>query len=428
MTLTRGDLLPNVRCASRTSPRFPLDALGGDHLLMVFLGSTRAAPGRRLLDAVLGRAPDLLDKGLGLCLVTVDPRDRAADALGSVDPRVTVLWDEDRAVFRRFGLETDAPDSGATGHRVLHIGVVVATHGLRFRAFVTADPATDFPDRLSRAIATLPPREVTRPAVRQAPVLQIPEVFDRGLCRRLIAGYESTGGTESGFMRDQDGKTRGVLDPRTKRRRDCMVEDEGLRLEVREALIGRAVPEIAKAFAFEASRIERYLVACYDAADRGFFNAHRDNVSRATAHRRFAMSINLNSGGSEDGQIESDGFAGGALCFPEYGPATFVPAPGDAVVFSCSLLHAAQPVTKGRRFVFLTFFYDEAAARIRQANRHFLDTESTERAGGMPNTIVAATPDAPAAIPGADATLPLHWASVAAGAPSANGPAEAAAR
>ncbi|HSA82007.1 MAG TPA: hypothetical protein VLE23_14415, partial [Geminicoccaceae bacterium] len=41
-------------------------------------------------------------------------------------------------------------------------------------------------------------------------------------------------------------------------------------------------------------------------------------------------------------------------------------------VFSCSLLHEAQPVTAGRRYAFLPFLYDEAAARIRVANNRYL--------------------------------------------------------
>jgi peroxiredoxin len=41
--------------------------------------------------------------------------------------------------------------------------------------------------------------------------------------------------------------------------------------------------------------------------------------------------------------------------------------------FFCSLLHAAQPVTQGTRYCFLPFLYDEAAAKIREENRVFVD-------------------------------------------------------
>jgi hypothetical protein len=42
------------------------------------------------------------------------------------------------------------------------------------------------------------------------------------------------------------------------------------------------------------------------------------------------------------------------------------------VVFSCSLLHQALPVTKGERFAFLPFLYDDAAAKIREENLKYL--------------------------------------------------------
>ena len=42
------------------------------------------------------------------------------------------------------------------------------------------------------------------------------------------------------------------------------------------------------------------------------------------------------------------------------------------MVFSCSLLHEATPVTRGQRYAFLPFFYDEAGEEIRQRNLHKL--------------------------------------------------------
>ncbi len=75
------------------------------------------------------------------------------------------------------------------------------------------------------------------------------------------------------------------------------------------------------------------------------------------AHRRFAVSINLNAD-----------FDGGEISFPEYSPQTFKAAPGTAVVFSASILHQVSRVTRGRRYVFLTFLFDEDAERLRQAN------------------------------------------------------------
>lgn len=38
------------------------------------------------------------------------------------------------------------------------------------------------------------------------------------------------------------------------------------------------------------------------------------------------------------------------------------------MIFSCSLLHQVTAVTRGRRYAYLPFLYDEAAARQREAN------------------------------------------------------------
>ena len=75
------------------------------------------------------------------------------------------------------------------------------------------------------------------------------------------------------------------------------------------------------------------------------------------AFRQFAVSLNLNTGDYEGGELE----------FPEFGDALYLPAIGAAAVFSASLLHAARPVTKGRRYVLLTFLHDQAAEARRLA-------------------------------------------------------------
>ncbi|MBS0364117.1 MAG: 2OG-Fe(II) oxygenase, partial [Proteobacteria bacterium] len=141
-----------------------------------------------------------------------------------------------------------------------------------------------------------------------------------------------------------------------KRRRDILITDEALQATLRDRLSRRLFPMIARGLGFEVTRIERYVVACYDAADKAVFHAHRDSTTQGTAHRRFACSINLNSD-----------FTGGDLRFPEFGRKTYRPPAGGAVVFSCSLLHEATRVTQGRRYAFLPFFFDEAGQRVREA-------------------------------------------------------------
>ncbi len=108
------------------------------------------------------------------------------------------------------------------------------------------------------------------------------------------------------------------------------------------------MPEIQKAFAYKANRFEGFKIGCYTGDDAGFFAAHRDNLSPATAHRAFALSLNLNA---------PEHYDGGGLRFPEYGPDLYRPRRGEALVFSGSHLHEVQPVTRGSRFVLLSFLF-----------------------------------------------------------------------
>ncbi len=197
-----------------------------------------------------------------------------------------------------------------------------------------------------------------------APVLVVPNVFEPEFCQRLIAYYRTQGGAASGVTKqDTDGRTFVALDDAFKRRSDCLIEDAALRDAAMQRIYWRLAPMIERAFMWRPTRMERYLVARYDAENGGFFRAHRDNTTHGTAHRRFAVTINLNV----------TDYDGGDLRFPEFGPRTYRAPTGGAVVFSCAMLHEATPVTRGERFAFLPFLYDDTGARLREANNKYLD-------------------------------------------------------
>jgi predicted 2-oxoglutarate/Fe(II)-dependent dioxygenase YbiX len=229
----------------------------------------------------------------------------------------------------------------------------------------------DAPEPLFTGIAAgLPPLSAHAGTPLVAPALIVPRVFEPEFCRRLIDVYEARGGTLSGVMRDIDGRTVGVFDG-MKRRRDVSLEsDPELQREIRTRIKRSVIPMIARTYQLRPTRMERYIVACYDAIEGGFFRPHRDNETLGTAHRRFACSINLNA----------EAFEGGDLRFPEFGPRTYRPPTGGAVVFACNLLHEATPVTRGRRYAFLPFFYDEEGHRIREANSAFMASDPVEAA------------------------------------------------
>jgi hypothetical protein len=201
-----------------------------------------------------------------------------------------------------------------------------------------------------------------------APVLIAPRILEPELSRRLIALHEADGGRFTGVMRDEGERTVAIMDE-LKRRRDVLIEDADLLAALKDRLERRLFPLIERSFSFRATRIERYVVSCYDAEDQAVFHPHRDSTTLGTAHRRFACSINLNAD-----------FEGGDLRFGEFGLATYRPPAGGAVVFSCALLHEATRVTRGRRYAFLPFLYDEAAAQGLAAYEARLESATTEPA------------------------------------------------
>jgi peroxiredoxin/predicted 2-oxoglutarate/Fe(II)-dependent dioxygenase YbiX len=349
-----GEPAPWFSCRTRARDAFSFDTVAGRHIVLSFLGSGAAPEAQALLEAVRAARARFNDTTLAFFGVSTDPADVDRALLADAIPGVRFFWDFDRGVSELYGaVAADGSYRGVT---------YVLDPGLRVVAMLPlAEPkhAATLVSLLER-LPALPAAEVARP---HAPVLVVPRIFEPALCRDLIAYYERLGGLDSGFMRDVDGKTTGIIDYAHKRRRDREIEDETLRRACMVRMHDRLAPEIEKAFQFRATRMERYIVSCYDADEGGYFKPHRDNNTKGTAHRRFAVSLFLNSGE----------YQGGYLRFPEFGSALYAAPSGGAVVFSCSMLHEATPVSGGRRYMFLPFLYDDAAARVREENQKYLE-------------------------------------------------------
>jgi peroxiredoxin/predicted 2-oxoglutarate/Fe(II)-dependent dioxygenase YbiX len=362
-----GEPAPWFTARSPVNPRFVFDTAAGRYVVLCFFGSAADPVSRGVVDGLLGRA-GFDGQSRAFFGVSIDPEDERQGRVRERAPGANLFWDFDREVSRQYGALVADPSGG----EVFRSHTLVLDPRLRVLAAVPfGDDAAAHVARVDEVLGQLPPIGQPFAARPQAPVLVVPYVFEPELCRTLMRYYDDRGGEESGFMREVDGKTVAVHDHGHKRRRDQAIEDEPLRKACMVRLHDRLAPEIHKAYQFRATRVERYIVACYDAADGGHFRAHRDNTTKGTAHRRFAVSLHLNTGE----------FEGGALRFPEFGPALYTAPPGGAVVFSCSLLHEATPVTKGRRYMFLPFLYDDEAARIREQNLKFVGDGSARPAG-----------------------------------------------
>jgi peroxiredoxin/predicted 2-oxoglutarate/Fe(II)-dependent dioxygenase YbiX len=356
--LTPGDPAPSVMQRNSSNDRYNLDLAAGRTLVLCFFASSTTPHAAAVLAAVKKRRDLFDDVHAAFFGVTHDRDDEAKRRVDTIMPGYRFFWDHDDLIARAYGV---APAEGEDG---LYLNRwVIINPMMRITAVIPfRQDQTDIAQALDH-IARLPRAGRVAGLDVQAPVIVLDNIFDPDTCRRLIASYDAADRDLSGVMREIGGRTRLVLDDNHKRRRDHMIEDENERKFVTALIRRRIVPQIEKIHQFHATRIERYLVACYAAEDAAHFRPHRDNTTKGTAHRRFAVSINL-----------SDDFDGGEIQFPEYGSRGFRALAGGAVVFSCSLLHAVTQVTRGRRYAFLPFLYDDAAAAIREQNKQFLDT------------------------------------------------------
>jgi len=189
------------------------------------------------------------------------------------------------------------------------------------------------------------------------PVLVVPEVLSRAECRRLIDLCEAPGWptrSVGDHMQEKGNYKIEVNDYGRVDRVDYVVQDAETTGFLDARMARRLIPEIRKVFQYPVTRRERFHIARYEGARGGFQHGHRDNPTPELAHRRFALSLNLNT----------EEYDGGALRFPEYGEQRYRAEAGSALVFSSSLLHEVLEVTSGRRYVLLSHLYgDDSGAQ-----------------------------------------------------------------
>lgn len=367
--LAPGQPVPWFHAAALSgNPRYAIDTAAGRWAVMLFLGDGAHPNGASALRLLAANRALFDDHNACFFGVSTCPDDVAERRIAQALPGVRWFLDHDYAVSKA----CDA--TGAKGGAATY-----EPHWLLLDPMLRVRSRAALADG-EQIMAELRALLAGPPGLPTAPVLVVPGVFPPALCRHLIGLYEADGGTASGFMRDVDGVTTTVHDPRHKRRADFILRDQQLIDGLKARLLVALFPIIQRAFQFEVTRVERSIVCCYDAEEGGHFRPHRDNTTVGTAHRRFACTLNLNA----------EEYDGGDLRFPEFGPQTYRAPTGGAVVFSCSLLHEARPVTRGRRYAFLPFLYDEEAARLRDRNLAQVSPELQTYRSGLASEPVAA--------------------------------------
>jgi predicted 2-oxoglutarate/Fe(II)-dependent dioxygenase YbiX len=320
-----GDKAPGFVGATASGRFYSLDAQAGRPALIVALGSLAPQAARRTFDA-MGEALN----GCGLDLVPIAPMSPGFSA-AFADPAAR----EALIIADAGGLESLQIDDRPAVMAIDRSGRIVALEPL-------ASPCDAA--RIARAVAPLVRSDPAAVRASAAPLLVVPNILAPTRCRAFIDHFEASP-HEPGRMASYDAGAVHKLDASLKHRRDIeLAAGTPLHGEVLDAMARRCVPEIKRAFQKDVGYADRILIARYD-DDGGYFKRHRDNALPHTAFREFAVSINLNT----------HEYEGGELRFPEFDDAGYSAAAGAAMIFSASLLHEAAPVTKGRRYVILSF-------------------------------------------------------------------------
>lgn len=308
----------------------------GKPILLVFCRD----PAGGALDALVGHQVPLADDAHVFAICAAAPAVVATIA-DRLQPKFPLLADGN-------GRVTDAflGASQATGDDV---AIVLDPNQ---RVLASFDPRRQ-PDWPAAAAAILRPTGPGEPREHRelAPVLIVPRMLEPDQCRRLIDIWTTGGHEEGAVLSTRDGAAADVLNYASKKRLDHKVKDPALTKELTFTLGPRIATEAFRAFHFQDFRLEPFFIVRYDAERRDFFRPHRDNLIPELALRRFALTVNLN-----------DDYDGGGLRFPEYGPHFYRPPAGGGILFSCSLLHEATPVSAGQRFALLTFLRAREAA------------------------------------------------------------------
>ena len=254
--------------------RLAFDPFPGRHIALAFLGSA-SGRGPEAALAALEANRRLVDEGRAAFFAVVSERGSGPEIAHEARfPSIRFLWDGDETA-RAFGVD---------------LSWVILDPMLRV---IDVAPLEDT-DRALPQLNGSPPHRPFDPCA-PAPILTLAHVFEPELCAHLVDGFERAGGKESGFMQDQDGRSVENFDDGWKRRRDFHLTDPQLIANLRARIGRRICPEIKKAFQIRLTRIERDLVARYDSETGGHFGPHRDDTGMSVAHRRFAVSINLNA-------------------------------------------------------------------------------------------------------------------------------------
>jgi hypothetical protein len=304
--------------ATLTDHRDRIEDLGARSFLVVPAGPAAAPLAGTAGLPGLGGGP----RATGIVGIPVAGAPAPARDIGELKAGAMRLMDNSGDGFALVGGANDAPTLLVVGANLHAIDRINGEAG-----------SEAFENLLSRIERRARDPRLNTPAIHP-PVLAVPDVFSAADNAHLMSVFHTRG---QEFVEPGHSVDHWVVETDTQ-------------AFITERLRTRLFPEIQKAFNYPITRHERYRIARYEGERGGERMGHRDNVEPSVAHRRFAVTINLNA---ED-------YEGAELRFPEFSDQLYKPASGTAIVFSCSLLHEVVDMRAGSRFAMLAFLFGDS--------------------------------------------------------------------
>jgi peroxiredoxin len=343
--LSVGDIVPPIRLPARDGTTVAIDAddIVGNYIVLILCPDVSSPKAASALKYFKARFNVLVSAGAKLFLICQLRQHSALGLVEALGLPFPILFDPGGMTFDLFGL------SGLSSKPAGILTVIIRPNQHLMALIGNAER-----DQSAAAAATIRSdfeNRQTQQMRRHPPVLIVPDVLSRQDCDRLITIYMLQGNVfvEPGHGSKNmtgDYKMRIPDNGRDDRIDHWVINEETSRF-IASRLQARLTPEIQKVFQYRITQFERFRIGCYEGERGGNAHGHRDNTLPLVAHRRFAVSINLNS----------EQFEGGELRFPEYGGHLYRPETGAAIAFSSSILHEPLHVTSGRRYVLLAFLF-----------------------------------------------------------------------
>lgn len=325
------------------------DYASGGYLVLVFIPDLLSDVVRGEIEAFERRAAAFEAANAKTVFITAQSSARVnREAKRALNLSFPTLADPGGFAFAAYGLHKRGTTLTPTQMRS-----VVITHYRRIRCYWDIEMTKNHAAKAEAVIKDAKLADEAAWTAPHPPVLVVPQVFSPEECKTIIQEFESGGELEvvpSHRSRPKDSFKTPVYEYDRQDRVDHVIADAKLTGFIDQRLRDRVFPEIQRAFAFKVTRRESLAIARYVGARSGVEIGHRDNRS-GSFHRRFALSVGLN----ED-------YDGGAIVFREFSNRGYRLTAGAALVFSSSLLHEVEEITKGVRYNLLSHFFNEASA------------------------------------------------------------------